>query len=77
MMLGPNITGDHGLSNGDLNQPATGCFTYTTPNVGGENSSAVHHSGKVTLNAKKSSSLFGASSTVQPASMTALILIKF
>ena len=83
-MLGPNILGNVVNKDSpyqDLFDDVTvsGAFNITMGKVryGNYNDSSVPtYTQALNFDAKKSSSLFGTSSTVQPASISALILIK-
>ena len=79
MMLGPNIIGTVSNSNASSVFDAVGSYSGAF-SVGSANKSSYQTSGggagTLDFKASKSSSIFGASSTVQPPALTALILIK-
>ena len=72
----PNITGtftEHGNTSG-LN--CTGAFTGEARIGLNSNQGGAHDGGRVTMNSSRSSSVYGAASTVQPASARLLYCIK-
>ena len=76
----PNITGNFGWSKGVEGMWANGCFTNSN---GGGVAYSAHanqaNSGSVTynINASRSSSIYGASSTVQPSAISLIPQIKY
>lgn len=72
----PNITGtftEHGNTSG---LKCTGAFTGEASIGLGSNSGWASDGGRVTMNSSSSSSVYGAASTVQPASTRMLLCIK-
>ena len=77
-MLGPNITGDTSLGQQSTSKYfATGCFSLVGENNNIGLESYDTNNQKLSFKASTSNSLYKDSSTVQPAAITALILIKF
>lgn len=71
----PNITGtftEHGNTSG---MTCTGAFTGEERIELGSNSGAAHDGGRVTMNASRSSSIYGRSDTVQPESCEWMICV--
>lgn len=76
VMFGPNITGtftEHGNTSG---LKCTGAFTGEARIGLNSNQGGASDGGRVTMNSSLSSSVYGAASTVQPASTRLLYCIK-
>ena len=77
----PNITGNfnaQGNSNGGrFSDKASGAFYTNTPYSGNVNSGVGDVSGGYSFSASRSSSIYGASSTVQPPALTLIPQIKY
>ena len=76
VMFGPNITGtftEHGNTSG---LKCTGAFTGEARIGLNSNQGGAWDGGRVTMNSSRSSSVYGAASTVQPASTRLLYCIK-
>ena len=76
VMFGPNITGtftEHGNTSG---LKCTGAFTGEARIGLNSNQGGAWDGGRVTMNSSLSSSVYGAASTVQPASTRLLYCIK-
>ena len=72
----PNITGTADVTQGaSYDYNATGCFYKTTNGNGGNWDTGANC--KFNFNASRSSSLYGASSTIQPKSLRLKFLIKY
>lgn len=80
-MLGPNITGTWTADFGFINSVYAGAYYKNTAakglNHGGANADNTATCKTPNFEAKRSNAIYGGSTTVQPNSTTALILIKF
>ena len=75
----PNITGTLGYTRGDADRTYTssGAFTNSSQANGGTTGSAATTGRKFTLDASRSSAIYGNSKTVQPNSLTCSFYIKY
>lgn len=72
----PNITGTIGFSGNSAASSASGCFTSNGSNrfwASGDSHDGIN----IKMDASRSSSVYGASTTVQPAALTVLPCIKY
>lgn len=81
MMFGPNISGQHNVPNGNRSGDALyvdvrGSFGYVSQASQTGNAGDSGVGCRIDINASRSSAIFGASATVQPAALSALACIK-